>query len=431
MAKNQDLVSRRNAAVPRGIATAAPIYADRAENAELWDVEGRRYVDFAGGIAVLNTGHRHPKVMAAVEQQLKRFTHTAFQVVAYEPFVALAERLNKRAPFPGPAKCVFFTTGAEAVENAVKIARAHTKRSAIISFSGAFHGRTLMTMGLTGKVVPYKAGFGPFPAEIYHVPFPMPMHGVTAEESLHALEYLFKADVEPARVAAIIIEPVQGEGGFYIAPFDFLRKLRKICDEHGILLISDEIQAGFARTGKLFAIEHSGVAPDLVAMAKSLAGGFPLSGVLGKAEIMDAPGPGGLGGTYAGSPLGCAAGLAVLDVIEEEKLLERSLKIGERVVNRLKAIAQRNDVPPIGDIRNLGGMIAFELVKSRGGHEPDPDATKALTAKALQNGLILLSCGVYANTIRILVPLTASDAIIDEGMGMIERSLSQIAQSAA
>ena len=431
MAKNQDLVSRRNAAVPRGIATAAPIYAERADNAELWDVEGKRYVDFAGGIAVLNTGHRHPKVMAAVEDQLKRFTHTAFQVVAYESFVALAERLNKRAPFPGPAKTVFFTTGAEAVENAVKIARVYTKRTAIISFSGAFHGRTLMTMGLTGKVVPYKAGFGPFPAEIYHVPFPMTVHGVTVGDSLHALETLFKSDVEPARVAAIIIEPVQGEGGFYIAPFDFMKKLRKICDEHGILLISDEIQAGFARTGKLFAIEHSGVAPDLVTMAKSLAGGFPLSGVLGKAEIMDAPGPGGLGGTYAGSPLGCAAGLAVLDVIEEEKLMERSMKIGERIVSRIKAIAQRNDVPPIGDIRNLGGMIAFELVKSRGGNEPDPDATKALTTKALQNGLILLSCGVYANSIRILVPLTATDALIDEGMGIIERSLSQIAQSVA
>jgi 4-aminobutyrate aminotransferase / (S)-3-amino-2-methylpropionate transaminase / 5-aminovalerate transaminase len=431
MAKNQDLVSRRNAAVPRGIATAAPIYAERAENAELWDVEGKRYVDFAGGIAVLNTGHRHPKVMAAVEDQLKRFTHTAFQVVAYESFVALAERLNKRAPFAGPAKTVFFTTGAEAVENAVKIARAYTKRTAIISFSGAFHGRTLMTMGLTGKVVPYKAGFGPFPAEIYHVPFPMTVHGVTVEESLHALETLFKSDVEPARVAAIIIEPVQGEGGFYIAPFDFMKKLRKICDDNGILLISDEIQAGFARTGKLFAIEHSGVAPDLVTMAKSLAGGFPLSGVLGKAEIMDAPGPGGLGGTYAGSPLGCSAALAVLDVIEEEKLMERSMKIGERVVSRLKAIAQRNDVPPIGEIRNLGGMIAFELVKGRGGHEPDPDATKALTTKALQNGLILLSCGVYANTIRILVPLTATDEIIDEGMGIIERSLSQVAQSVA
>lgn len=431
MAKNQDLVSRRNAAVPRGIATATPVYADRAENAELWDVEGKRYVDFAGGIAVLNTGHRHPKVMAAVEDQMKRFTHTAFQVVAYESFIALAERLNKRAPFPGPAKTIFFTTGAEAVENAVKIARSYTKRTAIISFSGAFHGRTLMTMGLTGKVVPYKAGFGPFPAEIYHVPFPMTVHGVTVEESLHALETLFKSDVEPARVAAIIIEPVQGEGGFYIAPFDFMKKLRKICDDNGILLISDEIQAGFARTGKLFAIEHSGVAPDLVTMAKSLAGGFPLSGVLGKAEIMDAPGPGGLGGTYAGSPVGCAAGLAVLDVIEEEKLMERSTKIGERVVNRLKAIAQRNDVPPIGEIRNLGGMIAFELVKNRGSHEPDPDATKALTTKALQNGLILLSCGVYANTIRILMPLTASDAIIDEGMSIIESSLSQIAQSAA
>ncbi len=431
MAKNQELLARRNANIPRGIATATPIFADRAENAELWDVEGRRYVDFAGGIAVLNTGHRHPKIMAAVEQQLKRFTHTAFQVVAYEPFVALAERINQRAPFPGPAKTVFFTTGAEAVENAVKIARAHTKRSAIISFAGAFHGRTLMTLGLTGKVVPYKTGFGPFPAEIYHVPFPMESHGVSAEDSLQALEMLFKADVDPQRVAAIIIEPVQGEGGFYIAPFDFLRKLRKICDQHGILLISDEIQAGFARTGKLFAIEHSGVAPDLVAMAKSLAGGFPLSGVLGRAEVMDAPGPGGLGGTYAGSPVACAAGLAVLDVIDEEKLLERSTRLGTRLVNRIKAIAQRNDVPPIGDIRGLGALVAIEMGKSRGGNEPDPDATRALTAQSLQNGLILLSCGVYANTIRILVPLTAPDAVVDEGLDIIERTLTQVAQSAA
>jgi 4-aminobutyrate aminotransferase/(S)-3-amino-2-methylpropionate transaminase len=431
MATNAELLARRNAAIPRGIASATPVFADRAENAEIWDVEGRRYVDFAGGIAVLNTGHRHPKVMKAVEEQLKRFTHTAFQVMAYESFIALAERINKLAPVKGPAKTIFFSTGAEAVENAVKLARAFTGRPAVVAFSGAFHGRTLLTLGLTGKVVPYKAGFGPFPGDIYHLPFPMAAHGVSPEEALDALDRLFKTDLEPARVAALIIEPVQGEGGFYIAPADFLRKLRAICDQHGILLIADEIQCGFARTGKMFAIEHSGVQPDLIAMAKSLAGGFPLSGVVGRQPVMDTPPPGGLGGTYAGSPLGCAAALAVLDVIEEEKLLERSMRLGRRVTDRLRAIAQRNDVPPIGEIRNLGGMIAFELVKSRGSQEPDPDATKALTARALQNGLVLLSCGVYANTIRILVPLTASDAIVDEGLDIIERSLVQVAQSAA
>lgn len=431
MATNADLLARRNAAVPRGIASATPVFADRAENAEIWDVEGRRYVDFAGGIAVLNTGHRHPKVMKAVEEQLKRFTHTAFQVMAYESFIALAERINKLAPVKGPAKTIFFSTGAEAVENAVKLARAFTGRPAVVAFSGAFHGRTLLTLGLTGKVVPYKTGFGPFPGDIYHLPFPMAAHGVGPEDALDALDRLFKTDLEPARVAALIIEPVQGEGGFYIAPADFLRRLRAICDQHGILLIADEIQCGFARTGRMFAIEHSGVQPDLITMAKSLAGGFPLSGVVGRQPVMDAPAPGGLGGTYAGSPLGCAAALAVLDVIEEEKLLERSTQLGKRVTDRLRAIAQRNDVPPIGEIRNLGGMIAFELVKSRGSQEPDPDATKALTARALQNGLVLLSCGVYANTIRILVPLTASDAIVDEGLDIIERSLVQVAQSAA
>jgi 4-aminobutyrate aminotransferase / (S)-3-amino-2-methylpropionate transaminase / 5-aminovalerate transaminase len=431
MAKNADLLARRQAAVPRGVATASTAFADRAENAEIWDVEGRRFVDFAGGIAVLNTGHRHPKVMAAVEAQMNRFTHTAFQVMAYESYIALAERLNKLSPCRHPSKTIFFSTGAEAVENAVKIARSFTGRPAVVAFTGAFHGRTLLTMGLTGKVVPYKTGFGPFPGDIYHLPFPMAAHGVEPEAAFDALERLFKADLEPARVAAIIIEPVQGEGGFYIAPVAFLKKLRALCDQHGILLIADEIQSGFARTGKMFAIEHAGVAPDLVAIAKSLAGGLPLSGVIGRAEVMDAPGPGGLGGTYAGSPVGCAAGLAVLDVIAEEKLLERSTKLGERIVKRLQAIAQRNDVPPIGEIRHLGAMIAFELVKRRGGHEPDPDATRAVTAAAHANGLILLSCGVYANTIRILVPLTASDALVDEGLDLIETSLKQVAEAAA
>lgn len=302
MTSNSEMWARRQQAVPRGVASACPIFAERAENAELWDVEGRRYVDFAGGIAVLNTGHSHPKVLAAVERQMKAFSHTAFQVVPYVPYVELAEKLNALAPGDTPKKTIFFSTGAEAVENAVKIARAYTGRPGVISFSGGFHGRSLLTMGLTGKVVPYKAGFGPFPADLYRVPFPMEVHGVSAEESLNALANLFKTDIEPERVAAIIIEPVQGEGGFYVAPFDFLRRLREICDQHGICLIADEVQAGFARTGKMFSIEHSGVEPDLITTAKSLAGGFPLSGVIGKAEIMDAANPGGLGGTYAGQP---------------------------------------------------------------------------------------------------------------------------------
>ncbi len=431
MTHNSTWNARREAAVPRGIATATQIFAERAENAELWDSEGRRYIDFAAGIAVVNTGHRHPKIMAKVNAQLDRFTHTAFQVVPYDSYIELAEQLNELAPGPARKKTLFVTTGAEAVENAVKIARAYTGRPAIIAFNGGFHGRTMMTLGLTGKVQPYKQGFGPFPADIFHLPFPMEAHGVTMGDSLKALENLFKADIEPERVAAIIIEPVQGEGGFNIAPFEFMRKLRDICDAHGILLIADEVQTGFARTGRLFAIEHSGVEPDLMTIAKSLAGGFPLAGVIGKADIMDAPAPGGLGGTYGGSPIGCAAALGVLEVIRNENLCQRSEEIGQRVVSRLRDLAERNDIPAIGDIRNLGAMIAFELVTSYGGNEPNPDAAKALCAKALDNGLVLLSCGVFGNVIRILAPLTASDAIIDEGLAIIEKSLAAMVSAKA
>jgi len=429
MTDNATLNTRRLAATPRGVATATAIFADRADNAELWDVEGRRYIDFAGGIAVLNTGHRNAKVMDCVERQLARFTHTAYQVVPYEPYVALAERLNALAPVTGPAKSLFVTTGAEAVENAIKIARAHTGRPGVIAFSGGFHGRTNMTMGLTGKVAPYKKGFGPFPGEIYHLPFPMAHHGVTIEDSFAALEHLFRADIEPERVAALIIEPVQGEGGFYIAPPDFLKRLRDLCDAHGIVFIADEIQTGFARTGKMFALEHSGVRADLITVAKSLAGGFPLAGVVGRADIMDAPDVGGLGGTYGGSPIGCAAALGVLDVIEEERLLERSMALGTHVATRIRQIAKRGNAQPIGDIRNLGGMIAFELVTMPGGHEPSADAAKVLCAKALEKGLVLLSCGVFGNTIRILVPLTASDAIVDEGLDIIEQCLKEMAMA--
>jgi 4-aminobutyrate aminotransferase / (S)-3-amino-2-methylpropionate transaminase / 5-aminovalerate transaminase len=426
MADNKSLEARRTAATPRGVGVATQVYADRAENAELWDVEGKRYVDFAGGIAVLNTGHRNPTVMAAVEKQMQRFTHTAYQVVPYEPYVELAEKLNELAPGDTPKKTLFVTTGAEAVENAIKIARAHTGRPAVIAFAGGFHGRTMMTMGLTGKVDPYKRGFGPMPAGIYHLPFPMPMHGVTAQDCIDALHRLFKADLEPEQVAAIILEPVQGEGGFYIAPNELIHELRAVCDKYGICLIADEVQSGFARTGRMFASEYWGVEPDLITTAKSLAGGFPLAGVIGKAEIMDAPALGGLGGTYGGSPIGCAAALGVIKFIEEEQLLGRSRILGQRITDRVKTFQQRDDLQPIGDIRALGAMIAFELVTEKGTNKPDADATKALCAKALENGLILLSCGVYANTIRILVPLTASDAIVDEGLDIIERSLAEI-----
>lgn len=420
---NKDLQARRESAVPRGVSTATNIFAARAENAELWDVEGRRFVDFAGGIAVLNTGHRHPRVIAAVETQLKAYTHTAFQVVAYEPYIELAEKLNALAPFKGKAKTILFTTGAEATENAVKLARAHTGRSAVIAFAGGFHGRTMLTMALTGKTLPYKKKFGPMPAEVFHLPFPVADHGVTVADSLKALEFLFRADVEPDRVAAIMIEPVQGEGGFYEAPKELLVALRKICDQHGIMLIADEVQTGFARTGKMFGIEHSGVEPDMITIAKSMAGGFPLSGIIGKAEIMDAAEPGGLGGTYAGSPVACAAALAVLDVMADEKLVEKANSMGARVKARLADIAARNDVVPITGIRGNGAMIGFDIVKSRGAYEPDADATKRVTTAALEGGLILLSCGVFGNVIRILVPLTVSEAVLDEGLDKLEIAL--------
>ncbi|MEZ5593039.1 MAG: 4-aminobutyrate--2-oxoglutarate transaminase [Gammaproteobacteria bacterium] len=424
MSSNQDLLQRRQQAVARGVANMHNIYTERAENAELWDVEGKRYIDFAGGIAVLNTGHRHPKVMAAVEAQMQHFTHTCFQVTSYESYVELAERLNTLTPGDHAKKTLLLTSGAEAVENAVKIARAYTKRRAVIAFDGSYHGRTSLTMALTGKVAGYKAGFGPFPGEIYHVPYPNALHGVSEEMALKALEMRFKVDIEPEQVAAIILEPVQGEGGFYIAPPSFLRKLRTLCDQHGILLIIDEVQTGFARTGKLFAIEHSGVVPDLMTLAKSLAGGFPLSAVVGRAEIMDAPLPGGLGGTYSGNPLSCAAALAVLDVIEEENLIERGQQLGERLADRFRTMADHFEC--IGDVRNLGAMVAVELFKDASRSQPDPELTKALVAKAAENGLILLSCGLYGNVSRVLVPLTASDAVVDEGLDIIEASLKEL-----
>jgi 4-aminobutyrate aminotransferase/(S)-3-amino-2-methylpropionate transaminase len=424
MSKNADLQKRRDASIARGIANQLPVYVEKARNAEIWDVEGRRYIDFASGIAVVNTGHLHPAVQQAVARQLEAFSHTCFMVTPYANAVELAERLNSLVPGNTAKKSIFVTTGAEAVENAIKIARAHTGRSGVIAFGGGFHGRTFMAMALTGKVAPYKSAFGPFPAEIYHAPFPIPYHGVSVADSLAGVEKIFKYDIEPNRVAAIIIEPVMGEGGFYIAPPEFLQALRRLCDEHGIVLIVDEIQTGFARTGRMFAIEHSGVEPDLITMAKSLAGGFPLAAVTGKAAIMDAPAPGGLGGTYAGSPIACAAALAVLDVIEREKLCDRARQIGETMTRRLREMART--VRAIGEVRGLGAMVAMELVVDGDAHRPDADLTKALVRLASAKGLVLLSCGIYGNVIRLLAPLTASNDIVAAGLDILVESLREL-----
>jgi len=420
--KNAELKSRKDAATPRGVGVMCDFYAARAENAELWDVEGRRYIDFAAGIAVCNTGHRHPKIVEAVRAQLDNFTHTAYQIVPYASYVELAEKINQRAPGDYPKKTAFFTTGAEAVENAIKIARAATGRPGVIAFTGGFHGRTMMGMALTGKVAPYKLNFGPFPADVFHAPFPNPLHGVTTADSLKAIEFLFKADIDPKRVAAIIFEPVQGEGGFYPAPAEFVRALRKLCNEHGILLIADEVQTGFARTGKLFAMHHYDVVPDLMTMAKSLAGGMPLSGVVGRADVMDAAAPGGLGGTYAGNPLAVASALAVLDIIDEEKLCERAVLLGDRLKARLTAL--QAEVPQIADVRGPGGMVAVEFCKP-GSSDADADFTKRVQARALERGLLLLVCGVYSNVVRFLFPLTIQDSVFDEAVSILEEVLKE------
>jgi 4-aminobutyrate aminotransferase / (S)-3-amino-2-methylpropionate transaminase / 5-aminovalerate transaminase len=421
---NADLMARRNIAVARGVGHTHAIFAARAENAEVWDVEGKRYIDFAGGIAVLNTGHRHPQVIAAVKAQLEFYTHTCFQVLAYEPYVALAERLNALAPGDFAKKTLLLSSGAEALENAVKIARAHTGRPGVICFTGGYHGRTLMTLGMTGKVAPYKLGFGPFPGSLFHAQFPNVLHGVSVDAAIASVESIFKNDIEATQVAALVIEPVQGEGGFYVAPAAFMQRLRKLCDQHGILLVADEVQTGAGRCGTFFAMEQMGVAADIVTLAKSMAGGFPISAVIGRAEVMDAPAPGGLGGTYAGSPIGCAAALAVLQVFEDENLLERSRTVGERLSAGLKALAAKH--PAIGDVRGLGAMVAIELFKGGDVHQPDADLTKAIVAEAAKRGLVLLSCGVYGNVIRILVPLTASDAILDEGMTILGDTLAAL-----
>ena len=407
--------------VPRGITSAHPVAVDRAKGAELWDVSGKRYIDFAGGIGVMNVGHAHPRVMKAVHEQLDRATHTSFQVVHYESYLRLAERLCEVTPIDGPKKAIFFSTGAEAIENAVKIARAATGRQAVISFRGGFHGRTLLALSLTGSVQPYKQDFGPYAAEVYQTPFPYVYRGWNTEAAMADLDNLLESEVGPKRVAAIVIEPVLGEGGFVPAPLDFMRRLRELCDRHGILFIADEIQTGFGRTGKFFAIEHSGVQPDLMTVAKSLAAGFPLSAVVGKADIMDAPGPGGLGGTYGGNPVACAAGLAVMVIMRDEKLPERSARIGSVVEERMQSWARDHEV--IGDVRAVGAMAGMELVRDRKTKEPADKETANMLATAREKGLIILRCGVHHNVIRTLMPLTISDEHLEEGLDILGASL--------
>ena len=414
---NNSLLNRRKNVLPNGLGIAFPIFAEKAQNSELWDVEGKRYIDFIGGISVLNTGHSHPKIVAAVTEQLKNFSHTSAQIVNYESYIELCEKLCEKAPITGNKKAFLLTTGAEAVENSIKIARAKTGRAGVIAFVGGWHGRTLLALGLTGKVIPYKKMFGPMPASIFHAPFPAPENHISEAEALRGLEMIFKADIDPSEVAAIIIEPVQGEGGFHQLTPSFAKKLREICDQHGIVLIFDEVQCGFGRTGTLFATEQLGVEPDLMTSAKSLAGGFPISALIGRADIMDAPLPGGLGGTYAGSPLGTVAALKVLEIIEEENLLERSQQIGDKIASFLKNL----NLPKIADIRHKGAMLAFDLVDINGA--PDVEATNSLKARAFEKGLLLASCGMYFNTIRVMVPLTVSDAVLDEALNIIQESL--------
>ncbi|WP_281968106.1 4-aminobutyrate--2-oxoglutarate transaminase [Roseovarius nanhaiticus] len=417
---NAEIAERRTGAISQGVGMMTQVYADHAKNSEVWDVEGNRYIDFAAGIAVVNTGHCHPKVMQAVSDQVAKFTHTCHQVMPYESYIRLAERLNEKVPGDFAKKTVFVTTGAEAVENAIKVARIHTGRSAVIAFGGAFHGRTFMTMSMTGKVAPYKKGFGAMMPDVYHVPFPIDLHGVSTEDAMSAMHKLFKADLDPERVAAIIIEPVQGEGGFYPAPAELMRGIRKLCDEHGIVMIADEVQTGFARTGNLFAMHGYDVAADITTMAKGLAGGLPLAALTGRAEMMDAAHPGGLGGTYGGNPLGVAAANAVLDVIEEEQLCDRANELGSRLKQRLEQI--RANTPEMVDVRGPGFMVAAEF-NLPDGSAPNPDMTNRIRMEALKRGLILLTCGVYGNVIRFLAPITIQDEIFAEAMEILEESI--------
>lgn len=422
---NDSLMHRRSAAVARGVGQTHPIFVARAENAKVWDVEGNEFLDFAGGIAVLNTGHLHPRVVAAVQEQLTKVSHTCFQVLAYEPYVEVCEKLNELVPGNFPKKTALFNSGSEAVENAVKIARAATQRAGVIAFSSAYHGRTMMTLSLTGKVAPYSAGMGLMPGGVYRALYPCELHGISVDDAIASVERIFKNDAAPGDIAAIILEPVQGEGGFYAAPKEFMQRLRSLCDTHGILLIADEVQSGAGRTGTFFAMEQMGVDADLMTFAKSIAGGFPLSGVTGRATVMDAVAPGGLGGTYAGSPIACAAALAVIETFEEEKLLDRSKAVGERLTAGLRELAAKHT--QICDVRGLGAMIAMELGKGGDIEQPDAELTSQIVVRARQKGLILLSCGSYGNVLRILVPLTASDEELDRGLAIIGECFAELA----
>lgn len=416
MEKNT-LNTRKQQATPRGVGVMCNWYAEKAENATIWDTEGRVFTDFAGGIAVLNTGHRHPKIIKAVTQQLEHFTHTAYQVTPYESYISLAERINDIAPIEGEAKTAFFTTGAEAVENAVKIARSYTGRHGIITFGNAFHGRSFMTMAMTGKTAPYKRDFGVMPAGVFHARYPVACNGVTVDDAIESIHNIFSEDISAHDVAAIVLEPVQGEGGFHIAPPEFLVQLRKICDEQGILLIADEVQSGFARTGQIFAMQYHQVKADLITMAKSLGGGFPISGVVGRAEVMDAPQAGGLGGTYAGSPVAVAAAHAVLDIIQEENLCERAHTLGKSLVSLLEQL--KESYPSvIQDVRALGSMIAVEVTTA--------DIAKAIQNHAMENSLLLLTCGKYGNVIRFLYPLTIPTEQFNAGLQILEQSFASL-----
>jgi 4-aminobutyrate aminotransferase/(S)-3-amino-2-methylpropionate transaminase len=420
------LLAARAEHVARGVGNAHPIVVARAEGARLWDVDGKEYLDFVGGIGVLNVGHNHPRVVQAVKAQLEQVAHTCFQVGMYEPYIRLAERLAALAPGDFPKKAMFVTTGAEATENAVKIARAYTGRPGIVAFANSFHGRTLMGMTLTGKTKPYRQNFGPFAPEIYHAPFPYEYRGWDGERAIEGLHELFEQQCAPDRVAAVIVEPVLGEGGFVPAPAGFLQALREITARNGILLIADEIQSGFGRTAKLFAIEHSGVIPDLITVAKSMAGGLPLAGVVGRADVMDGPAPGGLGGTYAGNPLACAAALAVLDIFAEERILDQAVDLGLRLQSHLRGLQARHR--QVGDVRGLGAMLAIELVRDPESKEPAPELADKMIAAAREGGLILLKAGLYGNVIRILVPLNIEPALLDKALaifdGALERAVS-------
>lgn len=419
--RSKEILDRIDRAIAAPLSISLPIVAAEGRGAVLVDVDGNSFIDFTGGVGCLNVGHAHPRVVQAAQEQLERFAHTDFTVVPYEVYVRLAERLIELSPFRGPAKAAFFNAGTEAIENAVKFARSYTKRPALIAFEGGFHGRTLLSMTLTSKTHPYKAGLGPLAPEVYRVPFAQDYRGPSAADALSALERAFVTQVPPEHVAAIVIEPVQGEGGFVVAPREFLAGVRRICNEYGIVLVVDEVQTGFGRTGRMWAIEHYEVEPDLMAVAKSIAGGLPLSGVIGKAEIMDAPPDSAIGGTYVGNPVAQAAALAVLDVLEEEGLLERANDLGDTIRARMLAWSERHDA--IGDVRGLGAMLALELVRDRATKEPAPELATAVVKAAAERGLLLLKAGIYSNCIRVLVPLVISDAELDEALAVWEQAL--------